>query len=137
MTTCCWRTVRASRGRPCGEPVAAGTAATGSPHGRPRLARAVNQWLRELPASGAHSPGTWESYARTVREWAEFLAAHGVGLFDSHERLKAGLSRYAEHRAAGPAEARFAPTTWGRHMSILSSFYRWAIAEGHEIGRAS
>src|SRR6266536_3047807 len=99
--------------------------------GEPRPTVAVNQWLRELPASGAHSPGTWESYARTVREWAEFLAAHGVGLFDSHERLKAGLSRYAEHRAAGPAEARFAPTTWGRHMSILSSFYRWAIAEGH------
>ena len=49
----------------------------------------------------------------------------------SRERLKAGLSRYAEHRAAGPAGARFAATTWGRHMSILSSFYRWAIAEGH------
>ena len=99
--------------------------------GEPRPAVAVNQWLRELPASGAHSPGTWESYARTIQAWAEFLAAHGVGLFDSRDRLKAGLSRYAEHRAAGPAEARFAPTTWGRHMSILSSFYRWAIAEGH------
>jgi len=99
--------------------------------GEPRPAVAVNQWLRELPASGAHSPGTWESYARTVREWAVFLAEHGVGLFDSRERLKAGLSRYAEHRAAGPAGDRFAPTTWGRHMSILSSFYRWAIAEGH------
>ena len=99
--------------------------------GLPRPSVAVNQWLRELPASGAHSPGTWESYARAVREWAEFLAAHGVGLFDSRERLKAGLGRYAEHRAAGPAAARFAATTWGRHMSILSSFYRWAIAEGH------
>ena len=99
--------------------------------GAPRPTVAVNQWLRELPASGAHSPGTWEAYARAVRVWAEFLAVHGVGLFDSRERLKAGLSRYAEHRAAGPAGARFASTTWGRHMSILSSFYRWAIAEGH------
>jgi site-specific recombinase XerD len=99
--------------------------------GAPRPVVAVNQWLRELPASGAHAPGTWEAYARAVREWAEFLAVHGVGLFDSRERLKAGLSRYAEHRAVGPAQARFAATTWGRHMSILSSFYRWAIAEGH------
>jgi len=99
--------------------------------GAPRPSVAVNQWLRELPASGAHSPGTWEAYARAVKEWAEFLAVHGVGLFDVREQLKAGLSRYAEHRAAGPARTRFAATTWGRHMSILSSFYRWAIAEGH------
>ena len=26
---------------------------------------------------------------------------------------------------------RFAATTWGRHMSILSLFYRWAMEEGH------
>ena len=60
-----------------------------------------------------------------VKEWAEFLAGHGVGLFDSRERLKSGLSRYAEHRAAGPVTVRFAATTWGQHMSILSLFYRW------------
>jgi Phage integrase, N-terminal SAM-like domain len=87
--------------------------------------------LRELPASGAHAPGTREAHARAVKDWAEFVAVHGVGLSGSRDRLKAGLSRYAEHRAAGPAEARFAATTWGRHMSILSSFYRWAIAQGH------
>ncbi|GAA3310995.1 hypothetical protein GCM10020295_79550 [Streptomyces cinereospinus] len=54
-----------------------------------------------------------------------------MGLFDSRVRLKAALSRYAEHRAAGPLKARFAATTWGQHMSILSLFYRWAIAEGY------
>ena len=99
--------------------------------GAPRPVVAVNQWLRELPASGAHAPGTWEAYARAVKEWVEFLAVHGVGLFDSRERLKAGLSRYAEHRAAGPVRQRFSATTWGRHMSILSMFYRWAMEEGH------
>ncbi len=41
----------------------------------------------------------------------EFLAEHGVELFDTRERLKLGLSRYAEHRAAGPLEARFAAST--------------------------
>jgi integrase len=97
----------------------------------PRPASVVNRWLRELPASGAPAPSSWENYARAVKEWAGFLAEHGVGLFDSRERLKAGLSRYAEHRATGPARARFAATTWGQHMSILSLFYRWAINEGY------
>ncbi|GHE71328.1 integrase [Streptomyces cellulosae] len=97
----------------------------------PRPTAVVNRWLRELPASGAPAPSSWENYARAVKEWMEFLAVHGVGLFDSRERLKAGLSRYAEHRAAGPLKARFAATTWGQHMSILSLFYRWAINEGY------
>lgn len=77
----------------------------------PRPVAVVNRWLRELPASGAPSPSSWESYARAVKEWAEFLTCHGVGLFDTRERLKAGLSRYAEHRAAGPLASRFAATT--------------------------
>jgi integrase len=96
----------------------------------PRSASVVNRWLRELPASGAPAPSSWESYARAVKEWAEFLTEHGVGLFDTRDRLKAGLSRYAEHRAAGPARARFAATTWAQHVSILSLFYRWALDEG-------
>lgn len=99
--------------------------------GAPRLTVAVNQWLRELPVSGAPASSSWENYARVVKEWMEFLAAHGVGLFDSRDRLKLGLSRYAEHRATGPLKARFAATTWGQHMSILSMFYRWALEEGH------
>ena len=97
--------------------------------GAPRPTVAVNGWLRELPASGAPAPASWESYARAVKEWMEFLTEHGVGLFDSRERLRHALGSYAEHRAAGPASHRFAATTWNRHMSILSMFYRWAIAE--------
>ena len=97
----------------------------------PRPTTAVNQWLRELPASGCPSPGSWESYARVVKEWSEFLAGHGVGLFDSREQLKLALGKYAEYRAAGRRRRRFAATTWGRHMSVLSLFYRWAMDEGH------
>jgi integrase len=99
--------------------------------GAPRPVVAVNRWLRELPASGAPAPATWEAYARAVREWMEFLDLHGVGVFESRERLKLALSRYAEHRAAGPVRQRFSATTWGRHMSILAMFYRWAMEEGH------
>jgi len=99
--------------------------------GAPRPAVAVNRWLRELPASGCPAPGSWESYARVVKVWSEFLALHGVSLFDSRERLKAALGKYAGYRAAGPPERRFAATTWGRHMSVLSLFYRWAMDEGY------
>ena len=97
----------------------------------PRPVAVVNRWLRELPASGCPAPGSWESYARVLKEWAEFLAGHGVGLFGSRDRLKLALGKYAEYRAAGPADRRFAATTWGRHMSVLSLFYRWAMEEGH------
>jgi integrase len=91
----------------------------------------VNRWLRELPVSGAPAPSSWECYARAVKAWMEFCAGRGIGLFDSRQRLKDALGAYAEHRAAGPLQARFAASTWGQHVSILSMLYRWAIAEGH------
>jgi integrase len=99
--------------------------------GAPRPATVVNRWLRELPSSGCPAPSSWESYARVVKEWVEFLTEYGVALFDSREQLKYGLGKYAEYRAAGPVRERFAATTWGQHMSVLSLFYRWAIEEGH------
>jgi hypothetical protein len=99
--------------------------------GAPRAATVVNRWLRELPSSGCPAPSSWKSYARAVKAWAEFLAEHGVGLFDSREQLKYALGKYAEYRASGPVKERFAATTWGQHMSVLSLFYRWAIEEGH------
>ncbi|MFJ1845008.1 hypothetical protein [Streptomyces sp. NPDC088146] len=57
----------------------------------PRPTAAVNQWLRELPASGAPAPSSWENYARVVKEWIEFLAEHGVGLFDSRAAAEPSL----------------------------------------------
>ena len=99
--------------------------------GAPRPATVVNRWLRELPPSGCPAPGSWVSYARAVTEWMEFLSEHGVGLFDSREQLKYALGKYAEYRAAGPLNERFAATTWGQRMSVLSLFYRWAIENGH------
>ena len=71
----------------------------------PRAAVAVSRWLRELPGSGAPSPSTWAAYARILRDWMVFLAGHGIGVFDTRERLKAGLSAYAVNRAAGPPPA--------------------------------
>src|SRR5438128_707088 len=65
------------------------------------------------------------------RRGCKFLATHDVELFDERSRLKHALGKYAEHRATGPQSERFAATTWGQHMSVLSLFYRWAIAEGH------
>ena len=102
--------------------------------GGPRPSVAVNRWLRELPLSGAPSPGTWAVYARVLRDWMVFCAGRGTGVFAGREDLKAVLGAYAVHRAEGPERARFAATTWNRHVSILSCFYQWAVAEGYASG---
>lgn len=99
--------------------------------GVPRPTVAVNRWLRELPSSGAPAAGTWAVYGRVLRDWMVFLAEYGAGVFADRERLKAVLGAYAVYRAAGPEQARFVATTWNRHVSVLSCFYQWAVAEGH------
>jgi integrase len=99
----------------------------------PRPTVAVNQWLRELPASGCPAPRSWAYYARTLRDWLVFLAARGILPFDSRDRLRAGLSAYAEHRASGPVDERLAASTWNQHVSILASFYRWACVEHYAV----
>ncbi|MFI6100857.1 site-specific integrase [Lentzea sp. NPDC051213] len=53
----------------------------------PRPVVAANQWLRELPTSGALSPNTWEAYARALRDWLVFLDERGVGAFEQRDRL--------------------------------------------------
>jgi integrase len=98
-----------------------------------RPAAAVNQWLRELPCSGAPAPGTWAVYARVLRDWMEFLSGRGVPVFGSRDQLRSGLGAYAVHRSAGPVSARYEASTWNQHVSILSGFYRWAVAEGHAV----
>lgn len=99
--------------------------------GGPRPSVAVNRWLRELPTSGAQAPGTWVVYARVLRDWMAFCEGHGTGVFAGREELRAVLGAYAAYRAEGPERAGFEATTWNQHMSVLSSFYQWAVAEGH------
>ena len=99
----------------------------------PRPSVAVNRWLRELPTSGAPAPGTWAVYARVLRDWMVFCEEHGTGIFGGREDLRAVLGAYAAYRAEGPERARLEATTWNQHMSVLSSFYQWAVAEGHAV----
>jgi integrase len=117
-------------GIPDGMPVLIGEDLLFEDDGAPRPVRAVNRWLCELPSSGAPAAGTWAVYARVLRDWMVFLAGHDIGVFDTRDRLKAALGLYAVHRAGGPPGARFTAATWNRHVSVLSSFYRWAVAEG-------
>jgi len=99
--------------------------------GAPRPAVAVNRWLQELPVTGAPAVSTWHTYGRIVKDWMEFLEVRGVSVFAGREALRAALSAYAEYRATGPLQRRFSATTWNQHVSVLASFYRWALAEGH------
>ncbi len=96
----------------------------------PRPSTVMNEWLRELPISGAPSPLTWRAYALVLKSWAEFLAARGVPVFADRRELRESLSAYAEHRLSGPLEARLAPASWNLAVKTLSSFYSWAAAEG-------
>ncbi|MEN8649468.1 site-specific integrase [Streptomyces sp. 21So2-11] len=97
----------------------------------PRPTVAVNRWLRELPTNGCPAPKSWMYYARTAKEWMEFLAEHGVGLFDTRARLKSALGAYAVYRATGPIKHRFEASTWNQNVGILATLYRWAVNEGY------
>ncbi|MEV6123781.1 site-specific integrase [Streptomyces sp. NPDC052077] len=96
-----------------------------------RPAAVVNRWACELPTSKVPADNSWPSYVRAVREWMEFGAEHGMGLFEGRDRLKALLSAYSVHRARGPLKARFRASTWNQHMAMLGKFYAWAINNGY------
>lgn len=98
-----------------------------------RASTVVNQWLRELPVSGCPAPRSWAVYARILRDWAVFAAEHGVGVLTGREQLRSLLGAYAVYRACGPVRVRFEASTWAQHVSVLSGFYRWAVAEGYAI----
>ncbi|WP_414942915.1 hypothetical protein, partial [Amycolatopsis sp. cmx-11-51] len=95
-----------------------------------RSAAVVNGWLRELSSSGCPVPSSWGSYVWVPRSWMEFIVDFDVNLCDARRSLRDALSAYAVHRVCGPIEAQFGVTTWDRHVSVLSSFCRWAVAEG-------
>jgi integrase len=92
---------------------------------------AVNRWACELPTAGVPAANSWPTYVRAVREWKEFAALYGVGLFDTRVRLKQALGTYAVHRSSGQVESLFAASTWNQTMTILSGFYDWAVREGY------
>src|SRR5260370_37298323 len=77
--------------------------------GVPRASVAVNQWLRELPVSGAVAPGTWARYARALRDWMAFLLMLGIAVFDTREQLRRGRGRLPAPPAGGAARGRVAP----------------------------
>src|SRR6266853_609362 len=61
--------------------------------GVPRPSVAVNRWLRELPVSGAPSPGTWAKYGRALRDWMAFLLGLGIAIFDTRDPVEARAGR--------------------------------------------
>ncbi|MGW2542015.1 site-specific integrase, partial [Kitasatospora sp. NPDC001574] len=46
-----------------------------------RPSTVVNRWACELPLNGCPAARSWLYYVRTVREWMEFAAGLGIGLF--------------------------------------------------------
>jgi integrase/recombinase XerD len=66
---------------------------------------------------------TRAAYGRDLRSWFEWCAAHGV---DPLSAQRAHVDAYA--RTLAEVEDR-SPSTVARHLSTLSGFYRYAVAE--------
>ncbi|WP_100492815.1 tyrosine-type recombinase/integrase [Mycobacteroides abscessus] len=99
--------------------------------GKTRPSVLVNRWLRQLPVNGAPAKNTWWSYARVLRSWLTFLRRRNVDLLDTRNRLQDALSAYAGLRLHGDLEDRLDVSSWNLHVTVLSTFYNWAIREGH------
>ncbi|MFC5828791.1 hypothetical protein [Nonomuraea insulae] len=90
-----------------------------------------------MSINGCPNPDSWPIYAQALRDWVMFLAEHGVEVFDTRTRLKMALGVYAAHRGFGPVRARFKASTWNQHVSILATFYRWAVDEEYAAAQSS
>lgn len=99
----------------------------------PRPSLVMNRWLRELPISGAPAPKTWRTYAQMLKGWAEFLDERQIPMFADRQRLRDGLSLYAEHRLSGPLDTRWGAASWNLAVKTLSGFYQWAQAQGYVV----
>ena len=71
----------------------------------------------------AYEGATRAAYRRDLRAWFDWCATKAVDPLDAH---RAHVDAYA--RVLGEVEGR-SPATVARHLSTLSGFYRYAVAE--------
>lgn len=71
---------------------------------------------------------TRSAYGRDLRSWFSWCQAHGVDPMQAH---RAHVDAYARTLAEVPdaADRTRSPSTVARHLSALSGFYRYAVAE--------
>lgn len=90
-----------------------------------RYASDINAWLRSLPMNGVRSRDSWRAYARDVRDWASFLEADEIDIWDASED---DLERYHRSRRLGDDPVK--PGTWVRGTYALCRLYRWGLGRG-------
>jgi site-specific recombinase XerD len=79
----------------------------------------------ELAAAflAGYGTSTREAYARDLRDWGWFLAAHDVDVMEAHRVHVDAFVRDGEREGLGRA-------TLARRLSALSGFYAYALDEG-------
>lgn len=87
----------------------------------------VNDFFRDLPASGCRSPETWRAYALDVFRFVRYLDS--VEQVDVFAATNEHVERYRWARLNGPQPVR--PSTWNREVAALQRFYGWAVRRGH------
>lgn len=83
----------------------------------------VNDFFRDLPASGCRSPETWRAYALDVFRFLRYLDS--VEQIDVFAATHDHIERYRWVRLNGPQPVR--PSTWNREVASLQRFYSWAV----------
>jgi site-specific recombinase XerD len=96
----------------------------GSPH------RLLNDWIASLPQHNVRSLRSWDTYARSVRQFAEFLDKRQVDLLDDPATVRQALGDYADHRLQGDLKVRLDRQSFRLHVEHLEKFYTWAVEEG-------
>jgi site-specific recombinase XerD len=87
----------------------------------------VNDFFRDLPASGCRSPETWRAYALDVFRFLRYL--NSVEQVDVFAATNEHVERYRWVRLNGSQPVR--PSTWNREVAALQRFYGWAVRRGH------
>lgn len=87
----------------------------------------VNDFFRDLPASGCRSPETWRAYALDVFRFLRYLDS--VEQVDVFAATNEHVERYRWVRLNGSQPVR--PSTWNREVAALQRFYGWAVRRGH------
>ncbi|HEV2071491.1 MAG TPA: tyrosine-type recombinase/integrase [Acidimicrobiales bacterium] len=87
----------------------------------------VNDFFRDLPASGCRSPETWRAYALDVFRFFRYLES--MEQVDVFAATNEHVERYRWIRLNGSQPVR--PSTWNREVAALERFYSWAVRRGH------
>lgn len=99
-------------------------------HMNDQVAFSIEAWLQEKYAL-TQSQCTVDTYREILLSLRAYVQARGFDLDSSASDVASTIQLWASLRAAGSKRAgSVAPSTYNQRIAAVSSFYRWAIAQG-------